>query len=60
MPKWLELVLSAALTGLIMYVASLSVKLEKIEATQISSKEYIYRIKQNEIKIEELKQRVNK
>ena len=60
MPKWLELVLSAALTGLILYVGGLASKVDKIEATQLSSKEYIYRIKQNEVKIEELKQKVDK
>jgi len=60
MPKWLELVLSAALTGLIMYVASLSSKLDKISETQVASKEYVYRIKQNELKIEELKERMDK
>ena len=60
MSKVLELVASAALTGLIMYVASLSSKVDKISETQIASKEYIYRIKQNEMKIKELQKRVNK
>ena len=55
--KALEILASATLTGLIMYVASLSNKIEKIENTQVASKVHIYRIEQNEMKIRELQER---
>jgi len=55
MNEWAKVIIPVVLTGLGAVVWALIVRVDKIQETQVASKEYIYRIKQNELKIKELK-----
>lgn len=57
MPKWVGVIIPAAISGLIVLGGSLWDKVDDLAHTQTSSAEYIYRLKQAEESIKDLERK---
>ncbi|RKZ46093.1 MAG: hypothetical protein DRQ58_09285 [Gammaproteobacteria bacterium] len=57
MDDWLKVVVPVLLTGIGAMIFNLYSDVSELHATLLGNKEYIYRIQQNEIKIDKLEKR---
>lgn len=57
MDDWLKVVVPVLLTGVGAMIINLYSDVSELHATLLGNKEYIYRIQQNEIKIDKLEKR---